>query len=139
MGFGGAVFLRFSSALPFLNCGIDQLVDYETHILRAGGSSPPPAPMTYFVDIDNTICLTEGNDYETSTPIMLNIQKINELFDKGHNVIYWTARGSSSGKDWYFLTIKQLNQWGCKYNSLITGKPSYDFLIDDKALNIDSL
>ena len=32
------------------------------------------------------------------------------------------------------LTIKQLKKWGVKYNSLIFGKPSFDIMVDDKAL-----
>ena len=33
--------------------------------------------MKIYVDIDNTICKTEGNDYVNSKPIPENIEKIN--------------------------------------------------------------
>jgi hypothetical protein len=94
--------------------------------------------MRYIVDIDNTICETQGNDYENSQPLPNRILKINELYNAGHEIHYWTARGSNSGKDWLPLTLKQLTSWGCKYTSAKTGKPAYDIWIDDKAINADT-
>ena len=91
--------------------------------------------MKYIVDIDGTILNTEGNDYENSTPIPERIAHVNSLFDQGHEIHYWTARGSSSKIDHLPLTIKQLNQWGCKYTTADVGKPVYDIWIDDKAQN----
>ena len=37
----------------------------------------------------------------------------------------------------YSLTIKQLEKWGLNYHSLIMGKPSYDYIIDDKSINFN--
>lgn len=91
--------------------------------------------MIYIVDIDNTICKTKGSSYEDSQPYPEKIRKINFLHDTGHTIIYWTARGSSSGLDWSELTKKQLDSWGCKYHELRLGKPSYDIWVDDKAIN----
>lgn len=96
--------------------------------------------MIYIVDIDNTICLTvkdaDGKwDYSISIPHKSRIEKINELYDNGHTIVYWTARGSSSGIDWTELTKQQLYSWGCKYHEVRLGKPSYDIWIDDKAFN----
>lgn len=95
--------------------------------------------MIYIVDIDHTICYTpnmEGeNLYGLSEPYVSNIEKINTLYDEGHTIYYWTARGSSTGKDWKQLTIDQLNEWNCKYTDLWMNKPSYDFWIDDKAIH----
>lgn len=90
--------------------------------------------MRIFVDIDGTICLTK-NGYENSRPIQKNIDKINALFDEGHHITYWTARGGNSGDDWTDLTKEQLQKWGCLYHELKLGKPPYDVIIDDKALN----
>lgn len=89
----------------------------------------------YFVDIDNTICKTNGSDYKNSTPFEQRIEKINKLYEAGHEIHYWTARGSNSGIDHSILTKAQLDRWGCKYTSVKTGKPSYDIWIDDKAIN----
>jgi len=89
----------------------------------------------YIVDIDNTICKTTSSDYHNSIPLPNRIKKINDLYEGGSYIIYWTARGSTSGHDWSELTTQQLNQWGCKYHEIRLGKPSYDVWIDDKAIN----
>tara|TARA_B100001057_G_scaffold493541_1_gene588184 strand:+ start:698 stop:1015 length:318 start_codon:yes stop_codon:yes gene_type:complete len=90
--------------------------------------------MKIYVDIDNTICSTNGMEYENSTPIIENIEKVNVLFEN-HTIIMWTARGTLSNKNYFELTYKQLKKWGVKFNELRMGKPAYDLLIDDKALN----
>ena len=95
--------------------------------------------MTYYVDIDNTICLTLGNNYEQAVPIQENIEKINKLYKAGHKIIYWTARGSTSGIDFSSLTRQHLFNWGCLFTDLKMGKPSFDFIIDDRALKIEEL
>lgn len=93
-----------------------------------------------YVDIDNTICHTEGSDYGNSKPIVDNIKKINELYEKGNTIIYWTARGMRSMKDYTELTTKQLKEWGCLYNLLeMNSKPSYDLLICDKTKRIEEI
>lgn len=88
---------------------------------------------TYIVDIDNTICISETNNYLNSTPIFERIKKINDLYDQGNTIIYWTARGVSSGKDWTEFTKEQLKTWNCKYTELWMNKPSYDVWVDDKS------
>ena len=91
--------------------------------------------MKIYVDIDGTIC-TQQKDYRDAEPIKDNIERINKLFDDDHIIVYWTARGGTSGKDWTYVTIRQLKEWGCRYNELRFGKPDYDILIDDKAKQI---
>lgn len=91
--------------------------------------------MIIYVDIDNTICNTSSNNYELSTPITDRINRINEMHDSGHTIVYWTARGSVTKIDWFNTTKSQLDQWGCKYHELRMGKPSYDLFIDDKNIN----
>ena len=88
------------------------------------------------VDIDGTICYTDGSKYEESKPIKERIEIINKLFDDGNEVHYWTARGARSGKDYKEFTKAQLEGWGVKFTSVNTGKPHYDVWIDDKAINI---
>lgn len=90
--------------------------------------------MKIYVDIDNTICSTNGMEYENSTPIIENIEKVNVLFEN-NTIIMWTARGSLSNNNYFELTYNQLKNWGVKFNELRMGKPAYDLLIDDKALN----
>ena len=95
--------------------------------------------MIYIVDIDQTICVTPQIDgkhrYDMSVPIKHRIEEINKLYDQGHTIKYWTARGSGSGIDWTKLTNQQLEDWGCKFHEVKLGKPSYDVWIDDKAFS----
>ena len=94
--------------------------------------------MIYYVDIDETICkYKEKREYNLATPIDSNIKKINKLYDEGHTIVYWTARGSVTGIDWTELTLQQLNDWGAKYTQVKLGKPHYDMFICDKAVNSD--
>lgn len=93
--------------------------------------------MKYIVDIDGTICNNTYGAYETAEPIVDRINYFNQLFDQGHEIHYWTARGGNSGIDWRELTLKQLADWGVKYTTARTGKPAYDLWIDDKAINVE--
>jgi hypothetical protein len=95
----------------------------------------PDKIKVYMVDIDNTICITEGSDYANSKPMLDRIKKINEIYDQGHHIIYYTARGANSGIDHTHLTHSKLATWGCKYDEIRLGKPAYDVWIDDKAIN----
>ena len=95
--------------------------------------------MKIFVDIDGTIC-DSSEGYPTAKPIWEHIKKINNLYDEGHIITYWTARGGNTGKDWSELTAKQLAAWGCKFHKLDTKtKPSWDLLIDDKTKRIEEI
>ena len=94
-----------------------------------------------FVDIDETICFYSGDRvYEHAIPNFKNIAKINNLYDNGCEITYWTARGSISGIDYYQLTKLQIDDWGCKYHNLRVGdKPPYDLLICDKTKRIEEV
>ena len=82
-----------------------------------------------YVDIDETICFYKDN-----------IKKINNLYNEGHSITYWTARGSVTKIDWYETTKNQLKIWGCKYHNLSVGeKPPYDLLICDKTKRIEEI
>ena len=54
--------------------------------------------MRYIIDIDGTICTNTYGKYEEATPLPENIKKINCLYDGGYQIIYWTARGSTTGQ-----------------------------------------
>ena len=95
--------------------------------------------MKYMVDIDGTICsATYNGNYHEAVPMMDRIVHFNNLYDQGHEIHYWTARGSKSGIDRTKLTMQQLAQWGVKYTTAATGKPVYDVWIDDKATNVET-
>jgi hypothetical protein len=97
--------------------------------------------LTYVIDLDHTLCDTQkkedGNwDYVGAKPFIDRILKINELYDKGNEIIIETARGCVSGKDWYETTFQQLQSWGLKFSKLRTGvKFAADFYVDDKGIN----
>ena len=96
--------------------------------------------MIIYVDIDDTICTmkhkTNPVNYSLAEPISKNIKKINEYYNEGHEIIYWTARGSTTGIDWKEVTEKQLDSWGVKRHGLLMNKPYYDLYIDDKTINV---
>ena len=94
-------------------------------------------------DIDNVICKTNTTkNYSKSGPIKKNIKVINEAYNKGFNIILYTARymgrcnGSISKVKKHIkpFTLKQLKKWGVKYHKIYFGKPSFDLFIDDKSL-----
>ena len=97
-------------------------------------------------DIDGVVCRTNKNFYKNSKPIIENIRTINRVYESGFTVILFTARfmGRSNEnillakKKGLSLTKKQLLKWGVKFNKLIFGKPSFDIVVDDKALNYKS-
>ena len=79
----------------------------------------------------NLLCLSYNNKN--------NIAKINQLYEDGNKIVYWTARGSRTGIDWFDLTEKQLLEWSAKYHELKCNKPYYDIFIEDKSLRIEEL
>ena len=101
-----------------------------------------------YVDVDGTICNNpelpnfsdQSLDYSKAEPLYARIDAINDLYDEGHNITYWTARGCHSGNDFTELTRNQLDEWGCKYHKLSVGeKPAYDLLICDKTKRIEEI
>jgi hypothetical protein len=94
--------------------------------------------MNIYVDIDNTITITNGTDYANSTPIINRIDMINKLYDDGNIITFWTGRGTVTQINWEELTVTQLKKWGAKYHKLLFGKPPYDMFIDDKSFNSET-
>lgn len=93
--------------------------------------------MIIYVDVDNNICITKNGDYKNSIPLPKQIAKINRMYDEGHEIVYWTARGRTTGMNWVDFTKTQLTRWGCKFHSVDLNKPKFDIVIDDKARRID--
>lgn len=88
---------------------------------------------TYAFDLDGTLCSLTNGQYETCEPFVQRIEHVNSLHRMGHEVIIFTARGATSGRDLYSFTFNQLRFWGVEFDRLVTGKPHFDLLIDDKA------
>ncbi len=91
--------------------------------------------MKYCFDIDGTICTNTNGDYGKAQPLTNRIKIVNNLFDEGHQIIMFTARGSTTNFDWTDLTRQQLKEWGVNYHKLIFGKPEADIFVDDKAIS----
>jgi hypothetical protein len=70
-----------------------------------------------------------------ATPYIDSIKTINILYNMGHEIIIYTARGTINNKyeEDLELTKKQLESWGVMY-SRIERKIFFDILLDDKAL-----
>lgn len=94
--------------------------------------------MKYVIDIDGTICSQEKK-YADAIPFLDRIEKINKLYDEGHIIVYFTARGTETGIDWRKVTEKQFFVWGVKYHDLIFGKPSADYYLDDRMLSLETI
>ena len=91
--------------------------------------------MIYCFDIDGTICSKVKNaDYPSALPLQSRIVHVNKLYAEGHTIIFFTARGSTTGIDWRHLTESQLSSWGVNYHQLILGKPEADIYVDDRGI-----
>ena len=104
-------------------------------------------PKIIYVDLDGTISINNEEigfadrhqDYSKAEPLPDRIAHINELYDQGHEIHIWTARGTISKTDYTELTKKQLLDWGVKYTSVQVGnKPHFDMYICDKSWNSES-
>ena len=101
--------------------------------------------MTYVFDIDGTICTQTDGNYEEALPFKERIKKVNELYDEGHIIFFYTARGmgrnnndgSKARPEFYTFTHKQLKSWGIKFHGVKLGKPAGDIYIDDKGIKDD--
>ncbi|QQV89422.1 hypothetical protein SJ_04 [Proteus phage SJ_PmiM] len=98
--------------------------------------------MNLFFDIDNTITLWNTNrDYENFKPDPEMVKIINGLYDEGHTITLYTARGMTSVGPGKIATeiipslVSNLESIGLKYHNLLTHKPFYDLIVDDKAMD----
>ena len=90
----------------------------------------------YIFGLDNTICITNGTQYENAIPVSVNIDIINHLKSQGHYITIWTDREERTRKCWSNATYEQLKSWGVKYDKLILYKPIFDELYDCQAHNM---
>ncbi len=89
--------------------------------------------MIYVIDLDKT--LVDGPCYAEAEAIPGRVEVVNKLYDEGHTIIIYTARGATSGGNWFHLTLATLERIGIKYTELRMGKFHYDVWVDDKAVN----
>ena len=95
---------------------------------------------TFCFDLDNTLCITNRNEYDKSKPKKNAIKTVNHLYEQGHIIKINTARYMGRSKDQisnkrkiYLKISKQLKKFGIKYHKLFISKPSADIYVDDKA------
>ena len=95
--------------------------------------------MKYVIDIDGTIC-EEVGEVIGRTPYLDRIAQINKLYDEGHTIVFYTARGLKSGrgeKHYRPITEQQLKEWGVKYHELCFKGHNGDYFIDDRGINAE--
>jgi capsule biosynthesis phosphatase len=98
--------------------------------------------MNYVFDLDGTLCTNTNGDYKSASPLTERILHVNKLYELGHTVIIFTARGMNTYSGdikkvyeiYYDFTKNQLEKWNVKYTQLILGKPAGDIYIDDKGV-----
>lgn len=96
-------------------------------------------------DIDGVVCNNTWGEYEKAIPDKDAIEYINKLYDLGHNIVFYTARGFGKYDgdiemiyaNMYNFTKDQLERWGIKFHSLVLGKPDGDIYVDDHAIRAD--
>ena len=95
---------------------------------------------TFCFDIDGVIAtITPNLQYALAEPITETITIINKLYEQGHTIVLFTARGSATGIDWTWKTGCQMQEWGVKYHRLLFTKPAADYYIDDKLISVKEL
>lgn len=107
---------------------------------------------TIAVDLDDTICTRPTdlehlgpNKYKHCEPIIEMVELVNSLYDKGHTIYIYTARGMTQYNGdlikihhhIYQMTLDSLEKWGVKHHGLFLGKIVYDYFIDDKAMSLN--
>lgn len=92
---------------------------------------------TFSVDIDGVVAqLSPNNDYNLSQPNWPVIEAVNRMYEQGHRIVLFTARGSKTGIDWSAVTKQQIEKWGVKHHELRLGKVTADFYVDDRNLSV---
>ena len=97
---------------------------------------------TICFDLDGVLCTLTDGQYENAVPDGEAVRLVNRLYDRGCRIVIYTARFMGRNdqnvfaayKEGYELTRGQLQRWGVKYHDLVLGKPSFDVLVDDRAV-----
>lgn len=92
---------------------------------------------TIAIDLDSTICQSirrnRPDDILKVKPFNDKIEIVKNLKKRGHTIIIFTRRGIlEKGRE---LTIEWLKKYKVPYDELITEKPHFDLLWDDRAFS----
>jgi len=89
-------------------------------------------------DLDNTLCTSirrfHPEDILKVEPKKNILKILRQLKERGHKIIIFTRR-NACGKNARKLTKQWLKKYKIPYDKLITNKPHFDILIDDRAFN----
>ena len=93
---------------------------------------------TFAFDLDGVLCQHIRNNHPEDilkvNPIDKWVNVLKELKEKKHEIVIFTRRGIlPKGRK---LTIEWLKKHNIPYDKLITNKPHYTMLIDDRAYEI---
>lgn len=98
--------------------------------------------MIFCLDVDDTITQWNSDrDYVNFKPIPGMVEAVNKLYDEGHTIKLFTSRGMQSVgpgniEEMILPSLQEnLDKIGLKYHELITHKPVYDMIVDDKAVD----
>lgn len=99
-------------------------------------------PKVLVMDLDGTIV---GGEYNRPYPKGDVIEKVNQHYDAGWDVIIFTARGMNTfqgdaqkcDETYRKLTEETLRKFGVKYTRLQFGKPAGVMYVDDRAVRPD--
>lgn len=103
------------------------------------------ADRTLCVDVDDTLCFTNDNDYTKSRPNNPVVAKVREAKAKGWWIVLHTARGMGRS-DGHIETVADevltevrefCKQYDIPYDEIVVGKPWARWYIDDRALRPD--
>lgn len=86
-------------------------------------------------DIDGTV-MTQGSpekDYRDSEPMPEMVEYVNELYENGHEIYFFTARHFKH----FVYTNQSLLNAGFKFHGLVMNKISCDLYIDDRGFRFD--
>jgi hypothetical protein len=118
----------------------------EVDVARHFNSLAISGKDSYVFDLDGTLCTETNGVFHEAKPITENIEILNKLYNDGHEITIYSARGmkrfnndvSKVYDSLFQMTKSQLESWGVLYHKLILGKP-YGKYIDNDSYTIDSL
>lgn len=93
-------------------------------------------PWIISIDLDGVLCYSVPPEkYDHARPIVENIKKVNKLYENGHRIIIYTARG------WflYDMTSNWLIKNGVKFSQLVMGKLYAHAYVDDLNYSLDDI
>ena len=85
---------------------------------------------TICIDLDNTLCRSVPDQYESAQPMPGALEALRQLKQDGWFVVICTARHFNhwaTTRDW-------LDRHGFEYDQIVYGKPPARFYIDDRAI-----